>query len=96
MKAENKVFGLACLLTLIHYTGAYMRVPVLPLYALESALLTQPTVAEAAGVGAPHGELGEEVAACVTLRSGAMALCAAADPGGEDPRTRLAMTENGS
>lgn len=33
MKEENKVLGLACLLTLLHYTGAYMRVPVLPLYA---------------------------------------------------------------
>jgi len=63
-----------------------MRVPVLPLYALEPALLlTRPTVAEAAGVGAPHGELGEEVVAYVTLRSGATALCATADPGGEDP-----------
>ncbi len=33
MRAEHKVLGLACLLTLLHYTGAYMRVPVLPLYA---------------------------------------------------------------
>lgn len=33
MRAEDKVLGLACLLTLLHYTGAYMRVPVLPLYA---------------------------------------------------------------
>lgn len=33
MRAGNKVLGLACLLTLFHYTGAYMRVPVLPLYA---------------------------------------------------------------
>ncbi|MDP2703242.1 MAG: hypothetical protein Q8P98_14365 [Candidatus Rokubacteria bacterium] len=69
MKAENKILGLAC-------------------------LLTQPTVAEAAGEGAPHGELGEEVAVYVTLRSGATALCATADPSGEDPRARRAMTEN--
>jgi len=80
VKAENKVLGLACLLTLIRYTEAYMRVPVLPLYALEPALLTQPTVAEAAGVGAPHGELGEEVAAYVTLRPRATAFRATADP----------------
>jgi MFS family permease len=33
MKDQDKVLGLACLLTLLHYTGAYMRVPVLPLYA---------------------------------------------------------------
>lgn len=33
MRAGDKVLGLACLLTLLHYTGAYMRVPVLPLYA---------------------------------------------------------------
>ncbi|HET8575577.1 MAG TPA: MFS transporter, partial [Methylomirabilota bacterium] len=33
MKREDKTLGLACLLTLLHYTGAYMRVPVLPLYA---------------------------------------------------------------
>ncbi len=33
MKREDKVLGLACLLTLLHYTGAFMRVPVLPLYA---------------------------------------------------------------
>jgi len=33
MRAEDKVLELACLLTLFHYTGAYMRVPVLPLYA---------------------------------------------------------------
>ncbi len=33
MRAEDKVLGLACLLTLLHYTGAFMRVPVLPLYA---------------------------------------------------------------
>jgi len=29
VKAGNKGFGLACLLTLIHSTGAYRRVPVL-------------------------------------------------------------------
>ena len=29
VKAENKVPGLACPLTLIQYTGAYRRVPVL-------------------------------------------------------------------
>lgn len=33
MKDQDRVLGLACLLTLLHYTGAYMRVPVLPLYA---------------------------------------------------------------
>ena len=33
MKREDKVLRLACLLTLLHYTGAFMRVPVLPLYA---------------------------------------------------------------
>ncbi len=33
MKDEHKVLGLASLLTLLHYTGAYMRIPVLPLYA---------------------------------------------------------------
>jgi len=33
MRQGDKVLGLVCLLTLLHYTGAYMRVPVLPLYA---------------------------------------------------------------
>lgn len=33
VRAENKALRLACLQTLIHYTGACMRVPVLPLYA---------------------------------------------------------------
>src|SRR5574341_2262373 len=33
MKTQDKALALACLATLLHYTGAYMRVPVLPLYA---------------------------------------------------------------
>lgn len=33
MGTPGHALGLACLLTLLHYTGAYMRVPVLPLYA---------------------------------------------------------------
>jgi len=42
---------------------------------VEAALLVHPAVAEAAVVGVAHAELGEEVAAFVTLRSRA-----AADP----------------
>jgi long-chain acyl-CoA synthetase len=38
---------------------------------VEAALTTHPAVAEAAVVGVPHPELGEEVAAFVTLREGA-------------------------
>ncbi len=38
---------------------------------VEAALLSHPAVAEAAVVGRPHPELGEEVAAFVTLRPGA-------------------------
>jgi hypothetical protein len=38
---------------------------------VEAVLLTHPAVAEAAVVGVPHGELGEEVAAFVTLKPGA-------------------------
>jgi len=40
---------------------------------VEAALLDHPAVAEAAVVGTPHPELGEEVAAFVTLRPGARA-----------------------
>jgi long-chain acyl-CoA synthetase len=40
---------------------------------VEAVLLTHPAVAEAAVVGIHHAELGEEVAAFVTLRSGAAA-----------------------
>jgi long-chain acyl-CoA synthetase len=40
---------------------------------VEAALLTHPAVAEAAVVGVAHPELGEEVAAVVTLREGAAA-----------------------
>jgi long-chain acyl-CoA synthetase len=40
---------------------------------VEAALLGHPAVAEAAVVGVAHAELGEEVAAFVTLRSGARA-----------------------
>ena len=40
---------------------------------VEAALLTHPAVAEAAVVGMPHPELGEEVAAFVTLRPGVAA-----------------------
>jgi len=39
---------------------------------VEAALAAHPSVAEAAVVGVPHGELGEEVAAFVTLRAGAV------------------------
>ena len=38
---------------------------------VEAALLAHPAVAEAAVVGTPHAELGEEIAAFVTLRPGA-------------------------
>jgi long-chain acyl-CoA synthetase len=40
---------------------------------VEAALLTHPAVAEAAVLGMPHPELGEDVAAFVTLRPGASA-----------------------
>ncbi|PYM96895.1 MAG: long-chain-fatty-acid--CoA ligase [Candidatus Rokuibacteriota bacterium] len=40
---------------------------------VEAALLTHPAVAEAAVVGTPHPELGEDVAAFVTLRPGTTA-----------------------
>src|SRR5256712_6206982 len=40
---------------------------------VEAMLLTHPDVAEAAVVGVPHAELGEEVAAFVVLRGGARA-----------------------
>jgi long-chain acyl-CoA synthetase len=40
---------------------------------VEATLLTHPAVAEAAVVGVPHAELGEEVIAFATLRAGAMA-----------------------
>ncbi len=47
--------------------GGYSVVP----GEVEAALLAHPAVAEAAVVGEPHPELGEEVAAFVTLRPGA-------------------------
>ncbi len=47
--------------------GGYSVVP----GEVEAVLLTHPAVAEAAVVGAPHAELGEEIAAFVTLRPGA-------------------------
>jgi long-chain acyl-CoA synthetase len=49
--------------------GGYSVVP----GEVERALLTHPAVAEAAVVGTPHAELGEEVAAFVTLRPDASA-----------------------
>jgi long-chain acyl-CoA synthetase len=49
--------------------GGYSVVP----GEVESVLLDHPAVAEAAVVGTPHPELGEEVAAFVTLRPGARA-----------------------
>ena len=47
--------------------GGYSVVPA----EVEAVLLAHPAVAEAAVVGLPHPELGEEVAAFVTLRPGA-------------------------
>ena len=52
--------------------GGYSVVPA----EVEAALLGHPAVAEAAVIGVPHADLGEEVAAFVTLRDGA-----AAEPG---------------
>jgi len=49
--------------------GGYSVVP----GEVEAALLDHPAVAEAAVVGTPHPELGEDVAAFVTLRPGARA-----------------------
>ena len=49
--------------------GGYSVVP----GEVEAALATHPAVAEAAVIGVPHGELGEEVAAFVALRPGARA-----------------------
>jgi long-chain acyl-CoA synthetase len=49
--------------------GGYSIVP----GEVEAVLVSHPAVAEAAVVGLPHGELGEEVAAFVTLRAGARA-----------------------
>jgi len=49
--------------------GGYSVVPA----EVEAALLGHPAVAEAAVVGTPHPELGEDVAAFVTLRPGARA-----------------------
>jgi long-chain acyl-CoA synthetase len=42
---------------------------------VEAVLLAHPAVGEAAVVGVPHGELGEEVAAFVALREGERATC---------------------
>ena len=47
--------------------GGYSVVP----GEVEAALASHPAVAEAAVVGVPHGELGEDVAAFVLLRAGA-------------------------
>jgi long-chain acyl-CoA synthetase len=49
--------------------GGYSVVP----GEVEAALLDHPAVAEAAVIGVPHADLGEEVAAFVTLRAGASA-----------------------
>ena len=49
--------------------GGYSVVP----GEVEAALLDHPAVAEAAVIGTPHAELGEDVAAFVTLRPGARA-----------------------
>jgi long-chain acyl-CoA synthetase len=49
--------------------GGYSVVP----GEVEAALLGHPAVAEAAVIGTPHAELGEDVAAFVTLRPGAHA-----------------------
>jgi long-chain acyl-CoA synthetase len=48
--------------------GGYSVVPA----EVEAVLLTHPAVAEAAVVGVPHPDLGEEVVAFVTLRAGAV------------------------
>jgi long-chain acyl-CoA synthetase len=63
--------------------GGYSVVP----GEIEAVLLAHPAVAEAAVVGTPHAELGEEVAAFVTLRPGAGA---GADELAAFCRTRLA------
>lgn len=55
--------------------------------AIETTLLSHPAVAEAAVVGLPHGDLGEEVVAFVCLKQG---MAASADELTAHCKSRLA------
>jgi long-chain acyl-CoA synthetase len=76
--------------------GGYSVVP----GEVEAALLVHPAVAEAAVLGVPHAELGEEVSAFVTLRPGArtdadelIAFCRGRLAGYKYPRRVVIVTE---